>query len=540
MKRFLTTVFTILFTINALAVNVWDGSSEPWTQGTGTQDDPYLIETAANLAYLAEKVNEGYQAQGMEVYRFTYFLMTDDLDLNNINWTPIGHANMNLEGYIFAGIFDGWYHNIYNLYIQTNADACGLFAGLGGEWCGIIGDDDYGQIKHLSVSGNIVSTGVGAAGIVCGMKADAYVYQCSFSGTINVSNSATYCGAAGIAAAIGERARVEQCSFSGSITATNNGGLTGGAGVGGIVAIAMDRSIIKNCYNTADLTADAFMMSVASGILAATLQDNEVSVENCYNTGNLDAVTKGGIFGMVSPINPMKGESSLDVRNCYYLNTCGGTTNYGTSKTSAEMQTEDFKNTIDEYFHAYVMDNGTNNGYPIHGLTDIKITEATDITPHSAHMSADFHTSNDVIDVLKLIYYDLEDGYINNVYTLILDIEDHIEITLEDLTPETEYGYHTQYVFSDGASKSGNPHYFFTQVDGIAEVSTSEISVYPNPASDFIRIGNVNPQSVSIYTLDGRLVKTVENANVIDVRGLNEGAYLINVDGKVRKVVIEK
>lgn len=133
MKKIFTTFIAILLTINAFALDVWDGSASPWTNGSGTSSDPYLIETAANLAYLAQKVNEGYQAQGMAVFKGVYFLMTDDLDLNNINWTPIGNVNMNMEGYYFAGIFDGWYHNIDHLKIQTNADVCGLFAGLSGE-----------------------------------------------------------------------------------------------------------------------------------------------------------------------------------------------------------------------------------------------------------------------------------------------------------------------------------------------------------------------------------------------------------------------
>ena len=107
MKKLFTLIGAIALTCNLMAVNVWDGTSEPWTNGNGTYDDPYLIETASNLAYLAEKVNEGYQAQGMAVFAETYFLMTEDLDLNNINWTPIGYVNTSLEGFYFAGVFDG-------------------------------------------------------------------------------------------------------------------------------------------------------------------------------------------------------------------------------------------------------------------------------------------------------------------------------------------------------------------------------------------------------------------------------------------------
>lgn len=236
MKRLFFTLIAIFLASNLMAVNVWDGSSEPWTNGRGTESDPYLIETAANLAYLAEKVNEGYQAQGSAVFRHTYFLMTDDFDLNDINWTPIGNVNMNMEGYYFAGIFDGWYHNIDHLKIQSNADVCGLFAGLGGEWGGIIGENDFGQIRHLSVTnGNITSTGIGAGGIVGGVADNAMLFQCSFSGTITVNNNGSFCGVGGIAALAAENSVIEECSFAGNISATNNGGFTSAAGAGGIV-----------------------------------------------------------------------------------------------------------------------------------------------------------------------------------------------------------------------------------------------------------------------------------------------------------------
>ena len=542
MKKLVTTVITILLTLNALASDVWDGTASPWTQGTGTIDNPYLIETAANLAYLAQKVNEGYQAQGMEVFRLTYFLMTDDLDLNNINWTPIGNINMSMQGYYFAGIFDGWYHTIDNLRIQTDADVCGLFGGLGGEWSGILGDDNYGQIKHLSVTNaNIISTGTGVGGIVGGVANDGLVYQCSFEGTISVSNNGSFCGAGGIVAAAAENARIEQCSFHGSINATNNGGFTAAGGAGGIVGIAMNNAKILQCYNTGSITASAMFISVAAGIVGATLQENEVTIEKCYNVGTVSATTKGGIFGMISPINPTKEETSLTVTNCFYLNTCGGNTNYGTSKTSAEMKTEEFKNTIDEYAHAFVMDNGTNNGYPIHSFVDYILGFATNVTHNSATISADLHQGNDHFAEVKFIYYDIEDGAINEMHNVVVDYAEHVELVLEDLISETDYGFMISLKFDDGRYIVCSPHYFTTGVndDGVAEISENGILVYPNPTSDFIFIENIEPQSVTIYSLDGKMIKTIENANVVDVRDLEKGIYLINIDGFTQRIIIK-
>ena len=45
-------------------VSVWDGTYAPWTHGTGTETDPFLIENAQQLAYLANRVNNGLDAAG--------------------------------------------------------------------------------------------------------------------------------------------------------------------------------------------------------------------------------------------------------------------------------------------------------------------------------------------------------------------------------------------------------------------------------------------------------------------------------------------
>ena len=525
MKHLFTTILAIFLTCNMMAADVWDGSAEPWTNGDGTETDPYLIETAANLAYLAQMVNEGYQAQGMAVFRYTYFLMTDDFDLNNIDWTPIGNVNMNMEGYYFAGIFDGWYHTIDHLKIQSNADVCGLFGGLGGEIEGNMHSN--GMIMHLSVAnGSITSTGIGAAGIVGAMADDAMVIQCSFSGTINVSNNGDYCGAGGIAAVAAEHSRIMECSYHGNITATN-GNFMGAAGAGGIVGIAMGAAYIGNCYNAGSINGNAMMLCVAAGILGATLQENEVSIWNCYNVGTVNAITKGGIFGMISPINPTKGETTLEVLNCYYLNTCGGTTNYGVSKTSAEMQTEEFKNQLDQSAHAFVMDNGTNNGYPIHSLAAYKLFEASDVTCFSANLSADIHQGND--DVARAYFlYNVSDS--TEMIEVEVPVQDHVEVVLEDLTPETTYIFWFELEFADGIIMAGGPHYFTTESNvGVESEEALKLVAYPNPATDVVHIQGVDAAEVQIFNALGQLVRTVRGTNEVNVSDLAQGHYLLRI-----------
>ena len=537
MKKIFTLLTAILLTINAFALDIWNGNSEPWTNGSGTYEDPYLIETAANLAYLAEKVNEGYQAEGMEVFAYTYFLMTDDFDLNNINWTPIGNVNINMEGYYFAGVFDGWYHNIDHLRITSSADVCGLFAGLGGTMAPPGSGGSAGSIRHLSVTnGNITSTGSGVGGIVGGTGGDSQVYQCSFSGTISISNGGQFCGAGGIVAAAAESSSVRECSFHGSINASNSS-FMGAAGAGGIVGIALDQASISGCYNTGAITSNALMFAVSAGILGATMDDAHASVDDSYNVGTLSGNTKGGIFGMISPINPFKGEAEISISNCYYLNTCGGTTNYGTSKTSAEMQTEQFKNQIDMSALKYVMDNGTNNGYPIHSLIGVNLNNVSDITAHSAMFSADLHPGNTTFMSVTIYCYDVNE---TDYHEFEMGTDGHVEITAEGLLPNTDYVYSMSVELENGGFTSSGPRWFTTlNNDNINEISDNSILIYPNPTSDFIHIEGIDPQPITIYTLDGRLIKQVENTNIVDVRNLNEGVYLINIEGIIKKFIVE-
>ena len=92
------------------ALDVWDGTiAEGFAAGSGTEADPYLIATGAQLAYLAKSVNEGNAYSGQVI------ALAADVDLNDREWTPIGNGNAP-----FDGIFDGKNHSISNLSIENN------------------------------------------------------------------------------------------------------------------------------------------------------------------------------------------------------------------------------------------------------------------------------------------------------------------------------------------------------------------------------------------------------------------------------------
>ena len=55
-------------------------------------------------------------------YSNKYYILTDDIDLNNNLWLPIGNSD-----FPFVGSFDGNGHTIYNLKLSNNYENVGLF-----------------------------------------------------------------------------------------------------------------------------------------------------------------------------------------------------------------------------------------------------------------------------------------------------------------------------------------------------------------------------------------------------------------------------
>lgn len=90
--------------------SIWDGSiADSFQKGDGREASPYEITNASQFALLAKLVNEGNQYEG------EYFSLLCDIDLNNLDWTPIGNGIFS-----FMGNFDGNGHTIKNLRISQS------------------------------------------------------------------------------------------------------------------------------------------------------------------------------------------------------------------------------------------------------------------------------------------------------------------------------------------------------------------------------------------------------------------------------------
>lgn len=63
----------------------------------------------------------------------------------------------------------------------------------------------------------------------------------------------------------------------------------------------------------------------------------------------------------------------------------------------------------------------------------------------------------------------------------------------------------------------------------VTDSQKAKISVYPNPASDFMQISNVGPvKTIRIFDMSGKLVEQTASTN-IDVQKLQKGQYILNV-----------
>lgn len=105
-----------------------DELSQMFGGGTGTLEDPFIVDTVDQLEQVRDLVNQGYSFENQ------YIAQTSDLDLSGImNWEPIGKYNSEHQ---FQGTYDGRGHVIENLSCSANNNV-GLFGCLGGTVCNL-------------------------------------------------------------------------------------------------------------------------------------------------------------------------------------------------------------------------------------------------------------------------------------------------------------------------------------------------------------------------------------------------------------------
>ena len=78
------------------------------------------------------------------------------------------------------------------------------------------------------------------------------------------------------------------------------------------------------------------------------------------------------------------------------------------------------------------------------------------------------------------------------------------------------------------------------ETEGVSEVSNASVQLFPNPSHDAFLLRNLNErQTVSIYALDGRIMKSFETAGdqLIDISDLPIGLYLVKTEHQTLKMI---
>ena len=78
---------------------------------------------------------------------------------------------------------------------------------------------------------------------------------------------------------------------------------------------------------------------------------------------------------------------------------------------------------------------------------------------------------------------------------------------------------------------------------GINDVELAGVNVYPNPATSMVRINGVDNARIELMDVAGRVLRSEENTNVINLGGLNNGVYMLrisNSNGTAMRQIIKK
>ena len=340
-KRILGIALAICMMIFCVPMGVFAAEAPSFSGGTGTQGDPWLIASQADLTALAEFLNSGNAATfdtenaGVGNCHGYYFKQTADIDLTGVTWEPIGYSG----SYYFAGNYDGGGHSI------TNAVSTGKVDPDGYATAGIFGWVAFGSVANLHVkNANFVATGQNNYSYVGGIAGVCYgssIENCSVVNSSLESKRNNNNNCAGSIVGYSTGGTFEKCA------AENNQIKTmayGGGFVGEVdddPAYGAGKSTFTNCYTAncsiSSKTDDVQGVSLVGGF-AGEMTDSRLTIQNSYvyqATLSTDGTAVPGIKATGVFAGHLWGNSTIDDRNCYY-GACGTTENAGKASEKTE------------------------------------------------------------------------------------------------------------------------------------------------------------------------------------------------------------
>lgn len=257
----------------------WIDHAQTWTKGSGTQSDPFQIESAEQLAYIAKMVNDTtYKLYGdtRTTYVGIYFKLMNNINLSGKIWTPIGGLN-DIDCY-FAGKFEGNSKIISNIDVRESTR----------NYVGLFGNTKVATISNLDLISGTVLGKTNTGGIVGHMQTTTMS---------NCHNGATVTGTDCVGGICGA------CSSSSVSGSYNTAAISGSLEVGGITgyltsAEASGTPTVTQSYNSGAVIAST---KIAGGLVGYSYGGLNV-ISFCYNKGAVSApsITAGIVATMSS------------------------------------------------------------------------------------------------------------------------------------------------------------------------------------------------------------------------------------------------
>lgn len=353
----------------------------------------YQITTASQLFWFADQVNSGNKAISA--------MLMNDINLNGVEWAPIGNASIYYGVSGSTSVFDGNGKKIEGLYIIAETQNVGLFGHMA--YCEIKNFTIYGEIRVTSASASnigtfgAVSTGAkiigvhsyvnitfdsglnwqsSAGGIAGHLCYGGAVYKSAYYGTIDMADNKgdQVGGVTGYILHNGTNI-VENCAMYGTIKCSYNGAPS----IGGVVAYVNNGSTqFKNLLfagklemgenvDTTNVSAIGFIKSVGtvSGLyypedMKCLATDSTYTVTGTAYTA--EQLASGHVTYLLngSTSTPAEGESLVWYQTCYVgLPTFSGDVVYQVSATYCDGTTvTEYANTDQDITDAHAWDEG--------------------------------------------------------------------------------------------------------------------------------------------------------------------------------------
>lgn len=252
----------IFFTFALLCV-VAQGAGA-WT-GSGSEADPYQISTADDWNTLCANVNNG-----TSTYNGKHFLMTRDISVSRMVGTRSSEGTFNA----FQGTFDGG-GNTLTVNYTTDAEFCGPFCYT------------YGAtIKNLRTAGTINTSSTYAGGVV-GRNGTASLTLTNVTSSVTINS--THSGKTYLGGLVGYaiQARLTGCTFTGSLNGTNSTHCGGLLGYKTYESDQTRKAVFLDClFSPTSVTVG----STGSCTIANNSTGGVAEITNCYYTQSLGTV----------------------------------------------------------------------------------------------------------------------------------------------------------------------------------------------------------------------------------------------------------